>query len=136
MVKYEKLEVNYGTTINTGDYESKRIDMKAIIQLEEGDIFETASELAKKDLEQKIDTWEQKLRAKIPPKTFQQTHETNAELPVIVDDTLTPLQNGTYICPVCGEQMFPKEGKAYYLCSKHWGYPDMIKSGQVKVKKF
>ncbi len=42
----------------------------------------------------------------------------------------------SYICPICGDQMLPKDGKEYYLCSKHWGYPDMIKKGNVRDRKF
>jgi hypothetical protein len=44
--------------------------------------------------------------------------------------------NLTLICPKCNELMVKKEGKDYFLCSKHWGYPDMIKSGQVREKRF
>ncbi|KKM06829.1 hypothetical protein LCGC14_1740140, partial [marine sediment metagenome] len=29
-------------------------------------------------------------------------------------------------CPECKEKMQKKEGKEYYMCKKHWGYPDMI----------
>ena len=43
---------------------------------------------------------------------------------------------GLMTCPVCGEQMFQKEGKDYYLDSKHWDYPNMIQKGQIKDKRF
>jgi hypothetical protein len=32
--------------------------------------------------------------------------------------------------------MLQKEGKEYYMCGKHWGYPDMILKGEVRDKKF
>ena len=44
--------------------------------------------------------------------------------------------SGSLVCPKCNEVMTKKEGKDYYLCSKHWGYPDMIRKGQVREKKF
>jgi hypothetical protein len=40
------------------------------------------------------------------------------------------------ICPVCKEPMFQKKGKEYYLCTKHWGYPNQIARGIVKERKF
>lgn len=39
------------------------------------------------------------------------------------------------ICPKCKESMIPNPGKDYLLCSKHWGYPDMIEKGMVKARK-
>ena len=64
--------------------------------------------------------------------------------PVKKEDTQVKVQEqesvqenqGEYICPACGEKMLPKDGKDYFLCSKHWAYPDMIKKGIVKDRKF
>ena len=38
-------------------------------------------------------------------------------------------------CPVCSEEMI-KQPKGYYMCSNHFGYPDYIKKGLVKERKW
>ena len=122
-------------------YESKKINLEVVVRLEEGENKDSAYEQIKKDLMTKGDAWEQELRASCTPKK-----ESNAKkngVPVITDvqnksqDQVTIIEtNGLLVCPQCGEDMFQKEGKDYYVDSKHWGYPDMIRKGQVKDKRF
>ncbi len=38
-------------------------------------------------------------------------------------------------CPVCSEEMI-KQHKGYYMCSKHYGYPEYILKGIVKERKW
>ena len=40
------------------------------------------------------------------------------------------------VCPECNEPMHQKQGKEYYLCTKHWGYPNQVVRGIVKERKF
>ncbi len=47
-----------------------------------------------------------------------------------------PESKDTYKCPVCNETMYKKEGKGYYMCNNHYGYPEYIKKGIVKDRKW
>jgi tRNA(Ile2) C34 agmatinyltransferase TiaS len=47
-----------------------------------------------------------------------------------------PKEEKDFICPECKEKMQKKEGKEYYKCKKHWGYPAMIEKGEVREKNY
>ena len=52
--------------------------------------------------------------------------------PKIVDESTN--EEKDFICPECKENMQKKEGKEYFLCKKHWGYPTMIEKGEVRER--
>jgi hypothetical protein len=138
-MRISEIKVTHGATVNTGDYESKRIDLELRAFLDEMDDPEIAFEQLKRGLIEKVTTWEKEIKDRVK------------ELGSIRIETkkqgnLTGYGNGngqktatevikieeSYTCPKCGEQMQQKEGKEYYMCGKHWGYPDMILKGEVR----
>ena len=128
-MKFEKIMVNFGSTINTGEYESKRVDLEAVVFLEEGETFDESSEKLKKILQEKVELWEGEIRSRNGNK------KNLTEKSIESDGDRTIKNNESVICPKCGEKMVKKEGKEYYICSKHWGYPDMIHEGLVRDKR-
>ncbi|OLS20706.1 MAG: hypothetical protein HeimC3_39720 [Candidatus Heimdallarchaeota archaeon LC_3] len=60
------------------------------------------------------------------------TNAAELQPPKIVEETVA--QQKEFICPECKEKMQKKEGKEYYMCKKHWGYPDMIEKGEVRER--
>ena len=126
-MKIEKIAISHGATINIEHFESKRVDIEMVAMIEKGDDYKKEYDQLKEEIMQKVNTWEQEIRSKV----------CNEEKKLDTSKIETGGQDGKkFICPKCGEEMIKKEGKDYYLCSKHWGYPDMIKEGTVRDKKF
>ena len=131
------IKVQVSKKINLGNYETKNYLVETEITPEEDRPFTQSINEMKVQLEHIINEWERLERIE-----HSKNNITIVEQPTTVK-TKTPTKQqpfsknkATYICPECGEQMHKKEGKEYYLCSKHWGYPAMIEKGQVRDKTY
>lgn len=148
-MKISKVTVQRGKTItlDRDDSENFEIQMEAVI--EEKDDPQDIIQGLKSILDRHLLAWEQKIRGDeyVPEEANVVTIKTADEMiePEPVEKVKPKVSQisepeeqkiGQLICPICNEVMVKKEGKDYYLCSKHWGYPDMIKAGNVKVKRF
>ena len=164
-MKVQSISVNLGRKI-LHETNEHSIEIALQVNLEPDEDTESVYYSVKNSLEGQLDTWEHEIRtndkpniitipeltttlspplvsaSEIKPKTSRakgtQARNSNPprkELEPEGDEEEQEKQD-SYICPVCGEQMLPKDGKDYYLCSKHWGYPDMIKKGSVRDRKF
>jgi NADH pyrophosphatase NudC (nudix superfamily) len=156
----EKIEVNLGRRFHQNDREHN-LDISLQVSLEPDENSESVYYSLKNTLEGQLDAWEHQIKHSnqeplltvpevtytIPAPPFVTASEIKPKLQKSRNFTQTPAQEkqlleegeinqGVYVCPTCGEQMFPKDGKDYYLCTKHWAYPDMIKKGLVKERKF
>lgn len=154
-MKIEKISITRGKKVNLGNYETELFEITMEVQLDTSkDEPHDVINGIKKILDQKLIAWEQSIK-----NTKQNTHSTENELTSITtadklinepeiepkntsNETIKPLDSNKepassqFICPKCKEPMKKKEGKDYYLCSSHWGYPDMIKKGEVREKNF
>lgn len=152
-MKISKVTVLRGKKINleTDDAENFEIQMEAL--LDEQDDPQDIVQGLKSILDRHLLAWEQKIRGKLnlkddqSPVTFttaeelvtgsiQLENEKKDAIEQKLDNKKPEEEVLNLICPKCNEKMVKKEGKDYYLCSKHWGYPDMIKAGQVREKRF
>lgn len=152
-MKITKVTVQRGKKIFLGsnqNMESYDIQMEA--QVEEKDDPQELVHALRSILDKHLASWEYTLKeGKNIDNTASKVKITTAndlisnDIPIIeeqekIQDSAKlenqDLDNGPLICPKCNEVMQKKEGKDYYLCSKHWGYPDMIKGGQVREKRF
>lgn len=161
-MKVQSINVNIGRKIvHEGNDHSIEIGLQVTLDPEEDP--ESVYYSVKSSLEGQLDTWEHEIRtndrpmiipemtvtetpplitaSEIKPKISKKTQSTKVTVQAlkIKEPEYKPENDSNkadYICPTCGEQMVPKEGKDYYLCSKHWGYPDMILKGMVKDRKF
>ena len=125
-----KVMVGVNRKLNMGNYETKDYSITAEAVLEEGESLFEVSNRVKQALEHQVEGWEMETKG-ITPKI-----ETANELvkPVVLEK---PLKDTTeFVCPECKEKMQKKEGKDYYLCSKHWGYPAMINKGEVRERNY
>lgn len=161
-MKVQTLQINLGRKI-VHDQNEHSIEIGLEVDLEPDEDSEAVYYSVKNSLEGQIDTWEHEIRTNERPSILTITEIGGETMPPLVTASdMTPKATRTrktppkaqykveqeeiiqeqeekqesYICPVCGEQMLPKEGKEYYLCGKHWGYPDMIKKGNVRDRKF
>lgn len=78
-------------------------------------------------------------RATTAPPTTDQLRNTHTPSPPPPEQTREDTDAGEeepLVCPKCNEVMTQRSGKGYYMCSNHWGYPDMIRKGVVKDKRF
>ena len=107
-----------------------------MVFLEEGETFDQVTESVKHQLEEKISEWEKAIKVSDSKEVKKPTIRQSSVFAISDDTTTPPEVTEPLICPKCNEQMVKKEGKDYYLCSKHWGYPDMILKGEVKDKRF
>ncbi|OLS19201.1 MAG: hypothetical protein HeimC3_46870 [Candidatus Heimdallarchaeota archaeon LC_3] len=127
-MQIKKVAVGISRKINLGNYETKDFQITAEAELEEGESLFDASNKVRQSIEHQLEGWEMETKG-ITPKI------TNAEELLtlkIVDETVT--QQSEFVCPECKEKMQKKEGKEYYVCQKHWGYPDMIEKGEVRER--
>ena len=152
-MKISKVAVVRGKKIDLETAETEHFEIQMEAQIEEKDDPQEIIQGLKSILDRHLLAWEQKLRGNsysmestpqvniktasdlIEQPPDQQSQTTEAHEPLIESKSATE-EMVQLICPKCNEKMVKKEGKDYYLCSKHWGYPDMIKAGQVREKRF
>ena len=163
-MKIQSINVNVGRKI-LHEQNEHSIEIGLQVNLEPEEDSESAYYSVKNMLEGQLDSWEHEMRSSQQPRLITIPEISGSDVPPLVTATeIKPkvaktkkefkkeqtIQKGDpdnmkpkeeqfqeeYICPNCGEEMKPKEGKDYYLCTKHWGYPDMIKKGIVKERKF
>ena len=150
-MKIEKITVTRGKKVNLGNYETENYEISMEVELEDQDDAHDIINGLKNILDQKLLNWENTLKlvsesANNEIKTEIKTAKSlidEAEIEEINKKQILPEISSVdsksekqYICPKCNEPMHKKENKEYYLCSKHWGYPDMIEKGEVREKQF
>ena len=138
-MKIDKINVQISKKIYLGNYESKHYNLGAEVSITEGESFLKAADIIKEKLEEKLLQWEKQQKSTTSQPIIKANEGKERSVTPQITKPLTVTKNyspKTYICPECGEQMYKKEGKEYYLCSNHWGYPSMIEKGQVRPKKF
>ncbi len=160
-MKVQSINVNVGRKI-LHDQNEHSMEIGLQVNIEPDEDSESVYYSLKNTLEGQLDDWEHEVRSNQEPRLITIPEmEINEAPPLVTASDMNPkilkakkeppnekkiqkeIQEPTeqtnkedFICPSCGEQMQPKEGKDYYLCTKHWGYPDMIKKGLVKERKF
>ena len=147
-MKIEKVSVSRGKKVNLGNYETENYEISMQVELEaEDDVHDIINGL-KNIIDQKLENWEITLKQsagliknvdlttdiKTADTLIKESESANIEIPSESQNS-DPVEK-KYICPKCKEPMHKKENKDYYLCSKHWGYPDMIEKGEVREKQF
>ncbi|OLS21269.1 MAG: hypothetical protein HeimC3_36490 [Candidatus Heimdallarchaeota archaeon LC_3] len=127
-MQIKKVTVGISRKINLGNYETKDFQITAEVELEEGENLFDVSNKVRQSIEHQLEGWEMDTKG-ITPKIANA-----AELlhPKVVEETIT--KQSEYVCPLCKDTMQKKEGKEYYMCKKHWGYPDMIEKGEVRER--
>ena len=152
-MKISKVLVQRGKRIKLENEDIENFEIQMDAEVEEKDDPQDIIQGLKAILDRHLLAWEQKVRGNdfFTEKTNEVTIKTAEELVDNIDENeqkkpisieiatekkQSELEQSQLICPKCNEIMVKKEGKDYYLCSKHWGYPDMIKSGQVREKRF
>ena len=134
-MKVQKVKIGIGRSINKKNNEMENINVEMEAQLENEDPHDVFQTL-KLVLSKQIDAWESEWRPvesaieKKPPPTIEGD---SAPLESVALEAPAVEQ---LVCPICKETMKPVEGKGYYLCSKHYGYPDKIKKGEVRDRKY
>ena len=103
-----------GMRIDIVDYEYARHDRELINAMLMGD----------------IDDWQRLLEGKDNQNQNLQINEYRRKNPLSEDLSA----KHELFCPACYKHMIQKQGKKYYICDEHWGYPDMIAQGVVKVR--
>jgi hypothetical protein len=115
-MKIEKVKISLGRKVSHLPEGINSMELTMEAKLEDSDdpleIFHELKEKIQKELE----NWEVETKSKSP----LTQHEKSEDL----------------ICPTCNEVMKAVSGKNYFLCSKHYGYPDQIRKGEVKERKF
>ncbi|OLS19083.1 MAG: hypothetical protein HeimC3_47560, partial [Candidatus Heimdallarchaeota archaeon LC_3] len=124
-----KVTVGITRKINLGNYETKDFQLTAEVELEEGESLYDVSNKVRQTLEHQLEGWEMETKG-ITPKI---NNASELLPPKIVEETTT--KQSEFVCPECKEKMQKKEGKEYYMCKKHWGYPDMIEKGEVRERE-
>ena len=125
-MQIKKTTVGISRKLNLGNYETKDFYLTAEAELEDGETLTDVNNTLKKALEHQLDNWEMDTKGVVPTITTA-----DVLVKQKVPESL-PQQFEQLICPQCQEPMQKKEGKDYYLCNKHWGYPAMIKKGEVR----
>lgn len=162
-MKVTTINVNVGRKI-LHDQNEHSIEIGLQVEVEPEEDTESVYYSVKNTLEGQLDTWEHEVRTIEQPSVIAIPEMTvEASPPLVTASDMKPMGKRTkkerpkvqytqkqeeeeeieqqekqeeFVCPICGEQMMPKEGKDYYLCTKHWGYPDMIKKGNVRERKY
>ena len=152
-MKITKVMVIRGRKLHLENYDTENFEIQIESAIEDKDDPQEVIQGLKNILDRHLDSWEQQKREHlISVDKIQQVSIKTAEELVSEDvnigennpaqiEVVEEAKNGEQdqtplICPKCNEIMVKKEGKDYYLCSKHWGYPDMIKKGQVREKRY
>lgn len=131
-LQLDKITVNIVKKINLGNFETKDYHLSAEVKVEESETLKSVAGKIRNTIESILDEWEAELKG------------TNVSVSKSAENLVKQSQNSqnktelfeNFICPECKELMTRKEGKEYFMCNKHWGYPDMIKKGEVRQKKF
>ena len=157
----QSIKVNAGRRV-VQDQNENSLEIGLQVNIEPDEDYESVYQSLKNALEGQLDTWEFEVKTNEKPSVITIPEMNEATAPPLVtasemkpkikkakkENTKTKKEvtdyqgqegeenKGEYTCPTCGEKMKPKEGKEYYLCTKHWGYPDMIQKGQVRERKF
>lgn len=158
-MEVNQLSLKIGRKINLGNLEGRSLEIGMIINMTAGDNVEQQYHSLKASLESQLDAWEHETRIKatggsfeelmtppplrpasksipksghIKPKVLQQFPLTKTDSSRMKNQ----ISPSGFLCPVCNDPMHQKEGKEYFLCTKHWGYPNQIKKGIVKDRKF
>lgn len=163
-MKINAINVNVGRKI-LHDQNEHSIEIGLQVDLEPEEDSESVYYSVKNMLEGQLDSWEHEMKTNQQPSLITIPEVAVTETPPLITATeirpkvskakkefkkdqyiqkkepefVKPQEEQkqeAYICPICGEEMKPKEGKNYYLCTKHWGYPDMISKGIVKERKY
>ena len=149
-LKIEKIKVTRGKKVNLGNYESESYELSMEVALEDQDEAHDVINGLKNIIDQKLINWENTIKQAAKSTTLT-TEIKTADALIQKNDKPEknsvdkvpqeqPSQDGQakeqFICPKCKEPMVKKENKEYFLCSKHWGYPDMIEKGEVRDKQF
>ena len=139
-MKIKSISLGLAKTLNLGNYESTRLDLGTVIDLDEEDSTNSVILDTKQYLTNKLHEWEAEIQ--LNPQPALMSAETLAAPPKIDETprkslpTKAKTPSETLECPLCQKPMYKKEGKEYYLCQKHWGFPAMIKQGKVRERKF
>ena len=157
----QSIKVNAGRKV-AQDQNENSLEIGLQVNIEPDEDFESVYQSLKNALEGQLDTWEFEIKTNERPSVITIPEMNEATAPPLVtasemkpklakvkkenkkitrqeqnnQEEMKQTKQDEYICPTCGEKMMPKEGKDYFLCSKHWGYPDMINKGQVRERKF
>ena len=148
----DKITVTRGKKVNLGNYETENYEISMSVELESQDEPHDVINGIKTILDKKLSVWENSLKNPSIKKPSEQITEikTADQLIEYTDEVVNEYKDQeihsqdlefssdtkSFVCPKCKEPMVQKEGKSYYLCSKHWGYPDMILKGEVREKQF
>lgn len=152
-MKISRIVVTRGRKLHLENYDVENYEIKMESVVEERDDPQDIIQGLKTLLDRHLDSWEKSLKEinsseenSAPPiiKTAADLVSDDSKSEILSNsvnmsekDSKKQLQEEQQlICPKCNEVMTKKDGKDYYLCSKHWGYPDMIKNGQVRDKKY
>lgn len=153
-MKIENLNIKIGRNINLGNNEFRSLEISMGIEISQNEEVEQQYQFLKSSLERQLDSWENETRIQLAGTVFDELNEQppliTAEFMNTQTETSKPssfrnkysksnemtISGGSYTCPECKEPMKQKEGKDYYLCEKHWGYPNQITKGIVKERKF
>jgi len=152
-MKVSKVVVTRGKKLNLENYDNEQFEIQMEAILEDGDDPQDIIQGLKSLLDRHLISWEQQMKGNHPHNEPEQSVRITTAEDLISNDasdekimktqsrvqlenSMTEQDNSPLICPKCNEVMIKKEGKDYYLCGKHWGYPDMIRNGQVREKRF
>lgn len=138
-MKVLKMNLTIGETVNLGNYSSKRIEYGFEVELENDDQPDAIYYDLKKDIELKLIEFKNELETTKTVESITDHKEISSYIPktnLVAQKTSNTVLSNDMKCPECKELMLPKSGKDYLLCSKHWGYPDMIEKGVVKVRAY
>lgn len=142
-MKIKELNLSVTRFVKLSDDFSEKITLeyKTEINSEQEDPTEVFGNISKL-IDQQLNAWERELRkktdremvfSKTPPPV---TSAADLIQPAVATQQTPKSKEEVLICPICKVPMHKKEGKNYYLCEKHYGYPDMIKRGEVRERKF
>lgn len=142
-MKIDRINVKRGKKLNLGNYESTSLELGMEVLLEEDDPHDTINGLYR-ILNQHLDAWErtEKGTNALDQQPVVETADTIRQpVEIIQKPTSSSIakennKSKDLICPKCHEIMVQKDGKDYYVCKNHWGYPDMIENGEVRDKRF
>jgi predicted RNA-binding Zn-ribbon protein involved in translation (DUF1610 family) len=144
-MKVKTIKVESAKKINLGNYETKDYAIAYEIDLAPTDNAEAITQQVKISLDKMLTDWENQIQHVDDLHeqnslfvTFQGpvSNDASQEQEILPEVVSKVDKSDSYDCPECGEKMIKKDGKNYFICSKHWGYPDMIMKGSVKIRQF
>ena len=99
-------------------------------EIANGEDLYVVSMAVKNSLNQKIEKLTKDRKEKNPLETISISNNVETK----TKQEKTPEKE--LMCPECDEPMYKQKDKDYYLCEFHYGYPDMIKRGEVRKRRF